>query len=138
MTRTSGRLARASSAPAGARRVPSVSAVGCLGGASGGRAAGTAWSAGRPGGLGGPGGARQREPRDRTVVLDGQARVFGRHEGASSHRPSSPVSSGRSRQNRWMAAARELWELDAREQIRDTIAAYHEAGDRYRLEELAA
>src|SRR3954469_18496047 len=32
---------------------------------------------------------------------------------------------------------RELWELDARERIRDTIAAYHEAGDRYRLEELA-
>lgn len=37
-----------------------------------------------------------------------------------------------------MAAAREVWELDARERIRDTIAAYHEAGDRYRLEELAA
>jgi len=35
-------------------------------------------------------------------------------------------------------ALRELWELDARERIRDTIAAYHEAGDRYRLEELAA
>ena len=37
-----------------------------------------------------------------------------------------------------MAVARELWELEAHEQIRDTIAAYHEAGDRYRLEELAA
>src|SRR5580765_3085348 len=35
-------------------------------------------------------------------------------------------------------APRELWELDARERIRDTIAAYHEAGDRYRLDELAA
>jgi SnoaL-like domain len=32
---------------------------------------------------------------------------------------------------------RELWELDARERVRDTIAAYHEAGDRYRLDELA-
>jgi hypothetical protein len=34
--------------------------------------------------------------------------------------------------------AQDLWELQAREAIRDTIAAYHEAGDRYRLDELAA
>lgn len=33
---------------------------------------------------------------------------------------------------------RELWELDAREAVRDTIGAYHEAGDRGRIEELAA
>jgi hypothetical protein len=33
---------------------------------------------------------------------------------------------------------RDLWELDARERVRDTIAAYHEGGDRYRLAELAA
>src|SRR5436190_20656615 len=35
-------------------------------------------------------------------------------------------------------APRGLWELDARERIRDTIAAYHEAGDRFRLDDLAA
>ena len=37
-----------------------------------------------------------------------------------------------------MPAVRELWELDAREAVRDTIGAYHEAGDRFRLEDLAA
>jgi len=37
-----------------------------------------------------------------------------------------------------MPALRELWELDAREAVRDTIAAYHEAGDRFRLDDLAA
>ena len=37
-----------------------------------------------------------------------------------------------------MPAPPELWELQAREQIRDTIGAYHENGDRFRLEDLAA
>jgi ketosteroid isomerase-like protein len=30
------------------------------------------------------------------------------------------------------------WELAARERVRDTYAAYHHAGDRFRLDELAA
>jgi hypothetical protein len=32
----------------------------------------------------------------------------------------------------------ETWEIIAREQVRDTIAAYNHSGDRFRLDELAA
>lgn len=37
-----------------------------------------------------------------------------------------------------MSPRHEVWELDVRESVRDTIATYHEAGDRFRLDELAA